>query len=74
MTENKDNGYQTHDLRLGGLIKRLQTVKMMLLEFVDGKKKEIYELRDEILPIDGGEALGMLLWKDWKYIHSAYVF
>lgn len=73
MNENKDNGYQTHDLRLGGLLKRLKTVKDLLTDYIDGKIDTIYELEDHLLQIRGDEALDMLLWKDWKYIHSAYV-
>ena len=73
MLENKSNGYQTHDLRLGGLIKRLQTVKNILQDYLDGKINKIHELEDDVLQIDGDDALGMLLWKDWKYIHSLYV-
>lgn len=73
MMENKDNGYQTHDLRLGGLIKRLQTVKMLLENYLGGKISEIYELRDDLLPVEGDDSLGILLWKDWKYMHSVYV-
>ena len=71
--ENKDNGYQTHDLRLGGMVKRLQTVQTLLTDYAQGKIDVIYELEDELLPIDGETELGMLLWKDWNYIHSVYV-
>ena len=73
MQENKDNGYQTHDLRLGGMVKRLQTVQSLLTDYAQGKIDVIYELEDELLPIDGEAELGMLLWKDWNYIHSVYV-
>ena len=71
--ENKDNGYQTHDLRLGGLIKRLETVKTLLDSFIKGEIKKIYELEDDVIKPDDASALSMLLWKDWKYIHSVYV-
>ena len=71
--ENKDNGYQTHDLRLGGMVKRLQTVQTLLTDYAQGKIDVIYELEDELLPFDGETELGMLLWKDWNYIHSVYV-
>ena len=73
MLENKGNGYQTHDLRLGGMIKRLQTVKNILQDYLESKIDKIYELEDCILKIDGDDALDMLLWKDWKYVHSLYV-
>ena len=65
--------YQTHDLRLGGLVKRLQTVQTLLTDYAQGKIDVIYELEDELLRIDGEAELGMLLWKDWNYIHSVYV-
>ncbi len=73
MYENKTNGYQTHDTRLGGMVKRLQTVSLLLNEYIDGKICKIEELEGDLLPIEGDDALGMLLWKGWTYITSAYV-
>jgi hypothetical protein len=73
MQENKDNGYQTQDLRLGGLQKQLQTVKKLLLDYTAGKIAKIYALEEDLVTIDGESALSMLLWKDWQYIHSVYV-
>ena len=73
MYENKDNGYQTHDLRIGGMIKRLQTVKNILTAYLNGEITIIYELEDKLLSFNEDATLDMLLWKDWKYIHSVYV-
>jgi len=73
LQENKTNGYQTHDTRIGGMVKRLQTVQDLLNRYIVGQIAEIEELRDEIVSIEGEDALGMLLWKDWKYITSVYI-
>ncbi len=73
MKENKSNGYQTHDFRLGGLIKRLYTVKLLLNDYINGKISEIDELRDQLINIEDGHARSMLLWKDWKYMASVYI-
>lgn len=62
MYENKDNGYQTHDNRLWGLIKRLITTKKLIEEYIAGKREEIYQMRDELLTIDGEDALNIILW------------
>lgn len=62
MLENKDNGYHTHDNRIGGLIKRLQTVKILVNEYIEGKRAEIYQLKDEVLTIEGDDALNTILW------------
>lgn len=62
MIENKDNGYHTHDNRLWGLVKRLQTTKVLIEEYLDGKRTEIYQLKDEVLMLDGDDALNTILW------------
>ncbi len=62
MLENKDNGYHTHDNRLWGLIKRLQTTKVLIEEFIKGKRTAIYELQDGLLTLEGDDALNTILW------------
>ena len=62
MLENKDNGYHTHDNRLWGLIKRLQTAKVLIEEFLKGERAEIYQLKDTLLTLEGDDALNTILW------------
>lgn len=46
--ENKPQGWEVHDIRLGGLDKRLSYCKKTLCAYVDGKIKKIPELEEEI--------------------------
>ena len=73
MGENKSNGFQTHDLRIGGLAERLSTISKLLISYLDGDIAEISELDEELLPMNEDAALDMLLWTTWKRIHSIYV-
>jgi hypothetical protein len=47
--ENKPQGFDTQDLRLGGLKQRLRSCRERLEEYVDGKIKNIPELEEEML-------------------------
>ena len=50
--ENKPHGFEIHDIRLGGLIKRIESCKERILDFVKGKITSIPELDEELLPLD----------------------
>lgn len=73
MLENKTNGFQTQDLRLGGVVERLRTVKLLLEAYLGGEIAEISELEEELLQQDENNTLDMLLWTTWKRIHTLYV-
>lgn len=74
ISENKSNGFQTHDLRIGGMIERLNTVKLLVLSYLNGEISEITELGEDLVPLDNVNAeLDMLLWTTWMGIHSVYV-
>ena len=47
--ENKRNGFEVQDIRLGGLLKRLEDCKRVLLEYINGEISAIPELDEEIL-------------------------
>ena len=47
--ENKRNGFEIQDIRLGGLLKRLEDCKRVLLEYINGEIEAIPELDEEIL-------------------------
>ena len=47
--ENKFSGLEALDIRIGGLIRRLQTVRQYILEYCDGKVDSIEPLDQELL-------------------------
>ncbi len=47
-TDNKDHGFETHDARIGGVIRRVKTCRDLLKEFIDGKITEIQQLDDDV--------------------------
>lgn len=52
-SENKPNGYERHDTRLGGLAARLRTCAARLAAYAKGEIPDIPELREEVLPAEG---------------------
>lgn len=48
--ENKAHGFDVQDLRLGGLLMRIENCKRRLDEFVSGKLDRIEELEEKLLP------------------------
>ena len=49
MKENKGYGFEVSDVRIGGLIARIETVTIMLRDYLEGRIDKIYELEDESL-------------------------
>ena len=52
-TENKAQGFEIQDLRLGGLKQRLAHCRKRLVDYVEGKMESIPELEEEILDYFG---------------------
>ncbi len=52
-TENKPNGFEVQDIRLGGLIQRLKHCRIRLQNYLDGKESELPELEDALLDFWG---------------------
>ena len=50
-TENKTAGFDVQDLRIGGLLRRTDSCRRRLLDFVNGKIMRIEELECELLPV-----------------------
>ena len=50
MAENKPQGFDCHDIRLGGMLRRLDYCRKTLNAYLDGKLEKIEELEEEILP------------------------
>ncbi len=51
-TENKTFGWEIQDVRLGGLICRLQTCRDVIKDYADGKTERIYELDEPLLEVN----------------------
>ena len=54
MTENKPYGFDVQDIRLGGLMQRLESCRERLCAWCAGTLSEIPELAEEDLDTDGG--------------------
>ena len=57
LKENKSFGMEIMDVRIGGLIARIETVSIILSDYLKGRTEKIYELEEERLPLDMGEHL-----------------
>ena len=57
MMENKPNGLEVHDTRIGGLIHRIRQCERRLSEYVDGELKHIEELEEPVLDFEGRGSL-----------------
>ena len=51
-TENKTAGFDVQDIRLGGLMRRIDSCRRRLLDYVSGKISFIEELECELIPLD----------------------
>ncbi len=49
-TDNKPHGFDVQELRLGGLIRRTQSCRRRILDYVSGKIERIEELDEALLP------------------------
>ena len=52
--ENKPHGFDVQDLRLGGLMQRLKSGRLRLLDYVNGEVDCIPELDEKVLDVFGG--------------------
>lgn len=50
--ENKPIGFEVQEYRIGGMIRRLQSVRRRLIDYCDGKYDRIEELDYELLPFE----------------------
>ena len=48
--DNKTYGFEVHDIRLGGLMKRVDSCRRRLIDYANGRIDRIAELEEEILP------------------------
>ena len=52
MLENKPHGFEIQDLRLGGVMRRMEHVKRTISAYLTGQQDNIPELEEDILPAD----------------------
>ena len=67
-TENKPHGFDVQDLRIGGLIFRLESCKDRLFDYINGKIDGIPELDEDLLPFYGAEdkTRGVGIYNNWN--------
>ena len=56
--ENKTNGFDVQDIRLGGVIRRASACRRRLLDYVNGKIDRIEELEGELIPVKPNSPVG----------------
>jgi len=56
MSENKPQGFEMQDIRIGGLIQRLESCRDRLISYCEGHVDNIPELEEELLPDDCGDS------------------
>ncbi|MBQ9085390.1 MAG: beta-N-acetylhexosaminidase [Clostridia bacterium] len=76
MKENKPQGFEVSDIRLGGLMRRLTHCAQRLEEYVRGEVDRIDELEDELLDVRGNrenmiQEPAYIRYNQWNRIVSA---
>ena len=71
--ENKSYGFDIHSIRIGGLKQRLIDTKTIINEYLDNKRKKIEELEEHLNQMDEEDALGFVLWTNWRNISNSGV-
>lgn len=52
--ENKPNGFDVQEIRIGGLMLRVRTCKARIEDYINGKINKIEELEEKLLDVHGG--------------------
>ena len=66
--ENKGNGLEIHEIRLGGVLVRTQSCRKRIEDYITGKISEIEELNEDFPDKDKGKYLPFK--NDYRYIAS----
>ena len=72
--ESRIFGFEVFDIRVGGLLARLESAKKRVEAFADGKEEHLPELEEERLPfrpVKEGEEHTLCACNVWKTIVSA---
>ena len=56
--ENKTCGFDVQDIRIGGLVRRLDACRRRLLDYAKGNIDRIEELEGELIPVNPGQPVG----------------
>ena len=67
--ENKPHGFDVQDIRLGGLVRRMESCRDRLAQYLQGEIAIIPELEEELLPY----RTGVCYYNDWKHNVTANV-
>ena len=59
-TENKPFGFDVQEIRIGGIITRVDSCKKRLIAYCKGEINEIPELAEELLPLRSNESLALV--------------
>ena len=67
--ECKENGFEHHDVRLGGLLRRMEHCRAMLADYAEGKRDAIPSLEEKILPFPKADSPRgqAICYNDWKW-------
>ena len=67
--ECKSNGFEVHDIRFGGMIRRAEHCKEMIIAYVEGKIPAITPLEEDILPAmkEAKKGEGNIGFNSWMY-------
>ena len=64
--ECKQNGFEKHDIRIGGMLLRIRDCYRILQDYCDGKIAEIAALEEKILPFRPNDLPGeCTYYNDW---------
>ena len=69
MNENKGFGFEVLDVRLGGMIGRINTVSICLTDYLEGRIEKIYELEEEHIEYFCGRLQGV---EAYKALHNRW--
>ncbi len=73
MTDNKPQGFDVQEQRLGGIILRTESCRRRILDYVNGRLERIEELEEELLPYASSEK-SILLNKATAYLTTGLLF
>ena len=66
--ENKPQGFEVQDARLGGLTRRLENARRRLADYAVGKADRLEELEEELLEPMGKQGV---CFNNWRYTITA---
>ena len=71
MAENKPQGFEIQNIRLGGLINRAKYCRKAIAGYVSGEREEISELAEKLVKFQGCDAPSYFCYNSWRDIVSA---